>query len=488
MAAMRATLAVPPLLLLLLVFAPLAGEESWKKREIFYPGKAEIAPFPREVPLNGTITFKITLKRKFKSPVITVTDPAGATRYYVKPDRTVGSSKPEFDVGFKGRKGAYRVELVVDSERGDTTAAQFTIWVGVKRPETLPETSKRRPQSDYAPEAPTEHHLRLERKLFRMVNDYRREIGAKPYPWLEKAAVLAREHWKDYHDITPRPKKLTHIIPGGGSIADRFMDTYAWPYTERKFPIRDPKVGPEADCYCSELLAAPRSLEWLFKEYCLKESAFRSPIISKFPTHAGVGIVREEASAKLYTAVVFVQVNATRVLADLEKEWKETQKLESRAQKDPAERAELLRRLARMGDPRSLDVFKRRLDRRDPTVAAAALDGLFLNDPEQATKWVERQIPRLARAHREKNYKNAIPLIRTLMEVKYDFAVRTRGRMEFTQVSDLADRFLEASLRLIELGEREDARADLTLIVQRFAGLPAAEKAEEKLRELEERK
>jgi hypothetical protein len=476
----QALKALLPLLLLLLTgLAPKEGET-------FYSRKAEIAPFPREVPLNGTITFKITLKVGFHTPVICVTSPDGSTKYYTKPDRVVGTYKPEFDVGFKGLQGAYRVELVVDSDEGDTTAAQFTIWAGVERPESLPESAKPRPKSDYPPESAVEHPIHLERKLFRMINEYRKARGLEPFPWLEHAAILAREHWLDYMEIQPRPKRIPHVLPGAGCIADRFKDTFAWPATVRKFPIRDPEVGPEAQGFCSEALATVRSIDWLFRENYLRESAFRAPVISRFPTHSAVGIVRDEGSDKLHIATVYIQINSTRVLSELENEWKETEKLESRAIKKPEERAEFLRRLGRTGDPRSLDLFERRLNPKRPLPAAAALDALFLNAPEVAEKWLERQTPVLARAHREGAYFRAVPLILTMAAVQYDAPTRLRGQKELARVSALADRFLEAALRLVALGATDDAREDLGVIARRFAGLPAAEKAREKLREIED--
>jgi hypothetical protein len=482
---MRAARAVLPLLLLplLILSSPAAAKE--KRGETFYPGRASIESFPREVPLGGSITFKVTVKSRHHTPVLAVIWPDGRTEY-LTPTRTISRAKHEFDVVFKAGKGAYRIELVVDSERGDTTAAQFTIYVGVKRPERLPETKKRRPHSDYGRERRDEDTLRLERNLFLTINEYREEIGLEPYPWLEKAAYLAREHWRDWLELDPRPDKFSHLIAGAGSIADRLMDVFAWPWTVRKFPVKDPEVGPEATSYCSEALGASWSLDWIFREYLIRESAFRAPLVSEYPTHAAVGMIREEKTGLLYAAVVYVQVNSLRVRRELGEELKEIEKLEARATKDETEKAEYLRRLGRFGDPASLELFVRRLSRsRSPVVRAAALDALFLNAPDRAAKWIERQTPRLVRAHRNDSYAKILPALRTFAEVRYDAFTRARGRQEVAYIERLSETFLKAALRLLELGATDDARTDLELIVDHFAGLPAADRAREVLDGLE---
>jgi hypothetical protein len=300
---------------------------------------------------------------------------------------------------------------------------------------------------------------------------------------MEKAAYLGREHMTDYLNMKPRPKHLPHLIAGHGSIADRFMEVFAWPQTVRKFPIRDPAVGPEATCYCSESLAKELSLDWLFNEYFLRESAFRAPIISSYPTHCAVGIVRIGNAGKICAATVFVQLNSTRVRSEMEEEWVEAGRLEAK-EADPVQRAEFLRRLGRLGDPRSLPHYKTRLRSKDTEVVSAALDAYFLNDPEQAEKWIAKQVPRLVRAHREDRFKAVIPLLRTMAGVRYDLKTRLRGRKELEALESLASRVLTSALEMLQIGDEDFAEETLRLVVQRFDGLAAAEAAALKLEEL----
>jgi len=481
------------LLLLLLLFAPAA---EGAKDEKFYPDKVVLDPFPREAKLNGTITFRARLKSGYRAPVFVLTRPDGETSY-LHPIRTEPGGVYEFDVGFKAGEGPYRVEVVVESKRGDTTAAQFTVRVGEKPAEEKDEGP--RPESLYPSELDGESTIRLERKLFRLLNDYRAGNGRKPYPWLEKAAQLGRDHMTDYLALKPRPKRLTHRIPGKDTIADRFMDFFAWPTTIPKFPVRDPKIGPEARSYCAESLAAPRSLDWLFREVFIRESAFRAPVISEFPTHAAVGIVRDTGSGetrteargrpgakpgRLYTAAVYVQVNSTRVRAELEQEHKETTKQESRAGADPARRAELLRRLGRMGDPRSGKLFMKRLGDRRPEVRAAALDALFLNAPERAHDWLSKQLPRLVRAHKDAKYGEEAKVLGVLARVQYDARTRNRGVMGLARLERLAETVFATALDLLDEGEVKEAHETMTLMLEQFAGLEGARKAAEKLREI----
>ncbi len=451
-------------------------------REVFHTGKAGFGKFPREVALNATQLFQVRLKSGYFSPVMAVTYPDGSTEY-IRPAREVSRRKFEFEVPFSAGRGRYRVELVVDSRDGDTTAAQFTMWVGMKKPATPASSDTPLPQEEYPPEPRAENTIRLERKLFRLMNDYREELHLKSYPWMEEAAYLAREHLTDYLALKPRPKRLTHLIPGKGSIADRFNNVLAWPRTIRKFPIRNPAVGPEAVGYCSEALAAVTSLDWLFKEYFLRESAFRLPVISKYPTHAAVGIVRNPGTGRLYTATVYVQLNSTRVEEDREAQWEETTKLEDRAT-DPAKQAVYLRRLGRMSDPRSAALFRRRLDAAEPEVRSAALDATFLTNPELARKWVERQRSKIARARRDDKFGEAIPILLTFASTEYDLPTRIRGERELEKLSDLAGRVLANAIRLIDLGDKMFAKETLELVAKRFEGLPEADRAREKLEEL----
>ncbi|MCU0725956.1 MAG: hypothetical protein MUE73_09240 [Planctomycetes bacterium] len=468
-------IALPLTAFLAASLAALAGEEA------FRPEIATVSPFPREIPAGGSITFAVELRPGYHSPVFSVTRPSGETKY-LRPLRAPGPTKSEFDVLFDAGPGAYRLELVADSAKGDRWAAQFTVYAGVRAP-ARGEEEKRRPESEYAPERADEDPFRLERDLFGKINAYRVERKLAPYPWLEPAAILARDHLRDYLALSPRPKEFLHIIPGKGCIADRFMDVYRWPRTVRKFPVENPEVGPEAVSYCSESLAAPRSLRWLFREYFLRESAFRAPLVSTFPSHAAVGIVRDVASGHLYTAAVMVQVNSTRVRTALDDEWRNAVALEERAGEGP-DRAEFLRRLGRLSDPRGRRIFDRRLLSRDADVRAGALDALFLTDPDAAREFVEKQSLRLVRARRTERYGEARPVLDTFAKVRYDAGTRVHGTSELEEVVRLSEVVLADALSLSEDGRLAEAAEALRLVMERFAGFPAAEKAAGKLSEI----
>jgi hypothetical protein len=288
---------------------------------------------------------------------------------------------------------------------------------------------------------------------------------------------------EDFLKLTPRPKRLPHNIPGPGFIADRFKDVFAWPQTVRKFPIKDPNIGPEAVGYCAESLAKTKSLEWLFHEVFLRESAFRAPVVSEYPTHAAVGIVRDEESGYLFSVTVYVQVNSTRVRKEMEAEWEETKRNESLAGDGPL-RAELLRRLGRMADPRALPLFKRRCGSSDPEVRAAALDALFLNDCEAAEKQVERWSRVLGRAREDGDHAKANGIAASFAAVRYDASIRSEGESLIAGEERLAEAALEFVDGRVRAGDLKDARATLSHLADRVRGLPIEERVRKKLAEI----
>jgi hypothetical protein len=318
-----------------------------------------------------------------------------------------------------------------------------------------------------------------------MVNDYRAKKGLDPFPWMEKAAYLAREHLRDYMKMKPRPKKLTHLIPGHGSIAERFEEFFSWPRTVRKFPLKDPEVGPEALGYCSESLAAVDSLTWLFEEYFLKESAFRAPIISEYPTHSAVGIVRDVKNKRILVAMVFVQINSTRVLEELEAEY-ETKLTEELKASKPAARVEILYQLARMADPRSVQRFVRRLSVSGaPEVMAAALDALILNAPDRAEKWAKRQRTKINRAVADENFTGVIGYIRAFAMLRFDEERKAFGEQQLRWVTMLSKAELASAKKRLEAGDPKAARRALEEVAKEYAGLPAAAEARKALKSLD---
>jgi len=476
-----------PRVLAVLVLLALTATAK-EKGEVFKSRRAEVAPFPREVPLGKQIRIQVRPARKHRSPKLAITAPNGSTRYLNPKGEKDVAGWHTFLVDFEKGKGAYRFELVVDSPRGDTSAAQFTIWVGVSKPEEGDEEEKeleRRPDSSYPPEPKDAHLLVLERKLHRLVNGYRKKKGLSAFPWLENVAVLGRAHLADYMKMRPRPKALTHLIPSYGAIADRFEDLHA-AETLRKFPVREPDIGPEAMNYISESLAKMRSVDWLFSEYYLRESAFRKPVISNYPTHAAVAMVRDPKDGMLYSAFIYIQVNATRVRDLIEEKRRETVRLEGRA-RDPDARAVYLRKLARQGDPRSISIFRRRLSRSyPPAVRAAALDALLLNSPEQFEKWRKKRAGVLEKARESEDYSESLPALLAYANLEWDARIRKSAEREVRFVTRLADFEVEAAEKQLAAGDRKAAIERFEEIVRRFPGLPAAAKAKARQKELEE--
>ena len=201
-----------PLTILLALLLASPGAVLASDREVFYTKKARFETFPREVPLNTSQLYEVRLKSGYFSPMMAVTHPNGATKY-VKALRKLANRKYEFEVPFEAGRGKYRVELMVDSSNGDSTAAQFTMWVGVKKPAKTRPTEGPIPEEDYPPEPPGESTIRLERKLFDMMNEYRDDRHLPAFPWMEEAAYLTREHLTDYLAAIPRAIQM-HVVPG----------------------------------------------------------------------------------------------------------------------------------------------------------------------------------------------------------------------------------------------------------------------------------
>jgi hypothetical protein len=228
-----------------------------------------------------------------------------------------------------------------------------------------------------------------------------------------------------------------------------------------------------------------RSVDWLFNEYFLKESAFRAMVISEYPTHAAVAMVRDGKGGLIYSATIYVQINSTRVLKEMEAEYKETVALLTGA-KDPGKQAKFLRRMGRMSDPRSMATFTRRLGPTfDPVVRGAALDCLFLTDPDRARAWIEKEKGVVEKARRDEDYREALPYLLTLANLAWNDDVKGPAEREVAFVTRLAQFELEAAIAKIDSGDRAAAIRQLEAVVERFPGLPAAERAAARLKEIQ---
>jgi hypothetical protein len=173
-------------------------------------------------------------------------------------------------------------------------------------------------------------------------------------------------------------------------------------------------------------------------------------------------------------------VNSTRVLRELEEDWKETTGLEAKA-REPEEKAVFLRRLGRMGDKRSNRLYERRLNDRQAAVRAAAMDALLLNAPDRAERWLDRKLPYLVRARREGKYDRAIPILETLAAIEYDNLLRKRGEKELAEIRSLSDSVLKLAESLFASGDVREAFETYEQIVASFEGLPAADKAAQRI-------
>jgi len=492
--------------------APAAEEEE---KEYFRPEIVMFEPFERTARQGATVRLKFRLKSPYRAPVLIVIGPDGAASY-VRPDKAEGR---EYEIPFRldPRGGTHRLALAADSPGGVQYGARF--FVRATGPDgKVIDRDLDLPPADTAYDAldPEESPLRLERILFHRMNDFRARQGLPRLPWHEGVARCARRmipsiarRWEETLNPKTGEGQLVHRLPGAGpggtdgpTIGDLAHSDLGWPAVVSWLPPSAPHRGRDQKNFVSESLTKPAaSLDAKFEQNLLRKSDHRAALLYPHLTHAagaacwryygwradtGRGAAPDLSAPpgppprgttrEALAALVFVQVNDPGAEASFEKDRRSALRALSAASK-PAERAAALRLVGQFALPESPRILEDALRSKDPEVAAAALDGLWLCAPGKARAAADPMEVRVLTALEVEEEFRAAEALRVLPLMQYDAATRRRARDQAKEVAKRGRAAVDAAARLSFAGDRDGARAALQAAARRFAGFPEGDEA-----------
>ncbi|MHC4940225.1 MAG: CAP domain-containing protein [Planctomycetota bacterium] len=455
------------LLLLAFVASPAAA------KEIFNDKVAVLEEFPREIGRGKEIRLKGMRKGAWSGPELIVIAPNGRTYLCLKLTQTQYGF--EFEVEFDEGVGAYRFELILRAQtRGVKTAAQFTIWHGVRKPKVVREE----PLPD-GPPTPPELHVRLvEKRFLARLNAFRASIKLDPVGWNEAVAAQARDHaWR----MAKAQRTLNKF--GGWGVQERIRKEGAakwapwsgpdegWPRVVNFRPFPPPALkpaGPGVNNHIVENTASDFSLNHLFVKDYEREAAFRLLAADPHCLEVGVGCAREQKGdpKRVYYCVCFVQVNVKGTHRAQEAAFRKV--LKAAKGKD----AKAIRRMAMWSRPKpAASILKSALRDKDPAVRGAALDGYLLLDEEDGRKRIGEIEARAESAARAKRYGEAYADYASMAQVFYDARVWKPGRTGVKAVTDAANTEYKEILARPEAEQKDLLRA----FKRRIKGMPLAD-------------
>ena len=245
---------------------------------MYLPGWLDLDPIPRELPQGAVIELRGELD----------TDLFTKGRVVVnRPDGTIVSPHPldpisaEDEAGEVSARvvidsgpGVYDVEILADGARGPQVAALMRVYGGITAPTRV--TVSRIPEA-----GETGSDAEIEREVFRLMNNARREAHLPPLAWDAKVANVARAHSADM----ARRDYVGHIAPDGTRPEQRVRaaslpDTIVRENVARAYSAAEIHGG---------LMASP---------------GHRAVILDTHVTHAGVGVhpLHEEGQAPIFLA------------------------------------------------------------------------------------------------------------------------------------------------------------------------------------------
>jgi hypothetical protein len=402
-------------LLVVLLAAPYAAGG-----ELFNEKVAALDPFQREVARGKSLVIQGACRGAYKGPELILIAPQGKTYLSERPEISGPSFK--FVVRFEEGPGPYRLELIASTNDATRSAARFTVYHGVAKPEKEPEEP---PVT--GPRTPTSIHTDvLEKRFQRLLNAFRASIGCEPVGWNEAVAARAREHARRMAEARRRQHRFGGTGVGEMLRADGAGEgglsgpALAWVRidTERPFPPPTPgQPNPKVVNRLSVHLVAGTSIEALFEQHFVREAAFRICAADPHCLEIGVGAARSPGDPTVYYCVCFVQVNEKPVIRGQDEAFDSL--LRRARDRDP----NLLRALGRWGRPKAMKLVEDALDDPRPDVSSAAFDALLLLDEEKArAEHLRRTSPR-ADALDAGRYADAAALLAPFRECLFDKAL-----------------------------------------------------------------
>lgn len=457
------------LLVLLAAAATAAGAE------LFNDKVAALDPFVREVARGKTLAIRGACRGAYKSPELILIAPGGKT--YLNEQAEISGPSFSYVVRFEEGPGPYRLELIAHTHDATRSAARFTVWYGVAKPEV--EEEEPPVQGKKTPLAI--HPELIEKRFHHLLNSFRKGIGCDPVGWNEAVAARAREHAQRMAEAQRRQHRF-----GGTGVGEMLKADGAGPgglsgpatpwvriNTVRPFPQPTPgNPGPSVQNRLSVHLVAGDSLEELFERHFVREAAFRICAADPHCLEVGVGAARTGATAAdgkpaqpgsvtVYYCVCFVQVNEKPVIRGQDDAFDAL--LRSAKDKEP----HVLRALGRWDRPKAAKLLEQAFGDARVAIASAAFDGLLLLDEDQARAEYQRRTASAEGALAEGRYADAAAPFEPFRECQMD---RQIARAHENAVKD-AQAAARKELAGIVDGPRSERDARVLDLRRRVQGL-----------------
>ncbi len=447
----------------------LAVSAAASAAELFNNKVGILDDFPREVPRGKTLVLTGVLKGAYKTPELIVIAPRGKT--YKNEDGTINGQAFSFEVRFAEGTGPYRLELIARTPEATRSAARFTIWHGVSRPKAEAEEPE-----PTGPKIPSAIHVRLlEKRFFRLLNDFRKGIECDPVDWNEAVAARAREHAERMAEARRRQHRFggTGVLemlktdgagPGGLSGSDS-----PWGNTDSFRPFLAPAPAPPGPRVWNRVvvqIVSGDSVEELFERHFVREAAFRICAADPLGLEAAVGAARiptappargkppPPASSTVFFCVCFVQVNEKPVIRHQDDAYGDLLKRAREHEPD------VLRALGMWGRPKAADLLEHALDDPRHETVSAALDGLLLLDEAGTRVRVAQRMAAQRTAMEQGRYSDAVAPVEPFRHVLYDQEIASLYENAMRDARAAAVRELGA-IRMKPPEERTGAAEDL---------------------------
>jgi hypothetical protein len=459
--------------------------------ELFNGRVGTLEPFPREIGRGKELILRGELKGAFKIPQLIIIAPDGST--FLNKDNEIAGHRFTFTVAFENGVGRYRMEIIAVRTTTIRSLARFSAWHAKRKPKEVPE-----PPPPQGPTVPVEIHPRLiEKRIFRMLNEFRRSIKLAKVGWNEAVAARAREH----ASRMARANRRIHAFSGVGGVMDMLGrdgagkrglsgpdDPWFHVVQNRPFPRPAPQpIGPRVRNFVVPFVLRGESIEVVFETHFVREAAFRICAADPFCVEVGIGAAHYLPKPKpakegkqpvpeartVYYSVNFVQVNSLRVIEGQNRAYDAI--LKRAASREPL----YLRTLGiwgRMG--RAMNLLNKARRDLKPAVAGAAFDGLLLLDEARAHTALAKVVERSDFAMRSGRYGTAASLWLPYLHVEHDRRISERAQKTRSQAEELAGAELEEVLAVKDVAERASA---LKKLLGRVGGLQVEKRVRDEL-------
>ncbi len=470
-------------LVALVLFCGIAAAE-----DLFFDKVGLVDEFPRAVARGRTLTLKGLTKGAYKNPELLI---IGADRrcYKVYPE-TSNESGFHYIVRFEHGVGRYRMELIAHAPKTTRSFARFDVWYGKRKP-----ANYKAPPLPDGPAVPRELHPRLiETRIFRQLNEARRELRLRPMAWNEAVAARTRSHAINMAKVRKRLHRfgrsgsIQEMLALGGSGDDLSGSREPWSRLTNRRPFDPPQVqSPSSDVrnHVVVFLHDDFSIEKMLERAYGREAAHRICSVDPNTVEVAIGVAWPARPKKVppfdvkangrkyqfYACICFIQVNDKTIIKRQDDAFRALKREAGKLHPDH------IRRLAWWRRPRlSLSLFKSAARHRDPIQAGAAFDALLLVDEPAARSDLVKLGKNAERLIQDGRYAEAIVPWRLAHHVIYDRRIpntvhhfeRQVRTAVLAELKALPEDFVERVPKLRNLARRTKGTAIHEMVIDKL--------------------